>query len=289
MRLDSYLETNGNANARRSGPVERPANGAYTRIDNAYYDSDGGRWWQPDSPLYLIHSSVNPARMGYFQRNLFSEPDFSPTGKAALDVGCGGGFLSEQLSRMGFDVTGIDPSLQSLQTAANHAGAGGLPIKYTAGSGEALPFLDNSFDYVFCCDVLEHVSDLPKVVSEIARVLKPGGFFCFDTFNRTLASRLAAIHLAQTWKRWAFAPPNLHNWEMFIKPGELKNLLASCGLAWQEHKGLRPNVALPALLKALRKRARGIYTYGELGQRLCLTECNHTRLMYMGYAVKNAG
>src|SRR5215831_9947274 len=77
----------------------------------------------------------------------------------------------------------------------------------------------------FCCDVLEHVRDLPKVISEISRVLKPGGVFCFDTLNRTFLSKLVAIKIWQEWKRWAFMPPNLHVWEMFIKPDELKALL----------------------------------------------------------------
>ena len=98
------------------------------------------------------------------------------------------------------------------------------------GSGEAIPCPDDSFDVVFCCDVLEHVRDAAKVIAEISRVLKPGGVFCYDTLNRTFLSRLVAIHIAQVWKRWAMAPPRLHVWEMFIRPKELKSLLGNT--AW---------------------------------------------------------
>jgi 2-polyprenyl-6-hydroxyphenyl methylase/3-demethylubiquinone-9 3-methyltransferase len=87
-------------------------------------------------------------------------------------VGSGGGILTEEIAGMGFVTTGIDPSEQSITTASNHAKASGLDIRYDKGFGEHLPYGDNSFDAVFCCDVLEHVQDLPKVISEISRVLK---------------------------------------------------------------------------------------------------------------------
>jgi len=168
---------------------------------------------------------------------------------------------------MGFDVTGIDPSEHSLQIATSHAKANRLRINYEQGTGEALPYRDNSFDIVFCCDVLEHVRNLPKVISEISRVLKPGGVFCYDTLNRTFMSKLVAINISQVWKRWAFAPPNLHVWEMFIKPDELKSLLGQNNLEWKEHRGMDLNVSLLTFLRTLRKRAKGVLTYKELGHR----------------------
>jgi 2-polyprenyl-6-hydroxyphenyl methylase/3-demethylubiquinone-9 3-methyltransferase len=115
---------------------------------------------------------------------------------------------------MGFATTGIDPADESLRTAQNHARESGLTINYKKGTGEEIPFPDNSFDCVFCCDVLEHVRDLPKVISEISRVLKPNGIFIYDTLNRTFISKLVAIKIWQEWKRWAFMPPNLHVWKM---------------------------------------------------------------------------
>jgi 2-polyprenyl-6-hydroxyphenyl methylase/3-demethylubiquinone-9 3-methyltransferase len=266
--------------------VKKVAQEIYERIDNDLYDADGDRWWQSDSALYLIQSSVNPARVGYFKKKLFTELKINPQGKTALDVGCGGGILCEEIARLGFAVTGIDPSGHSLQIAASHAQAGGLRINYEQGTGEAIPYRDNSCDIVFCCDVLEHVRDVPKVIAEISRVLKPGGVFCYDTLNRTFTSKLVAINIAQAWKRWAFAPPNIHVWEMFIKPNELKSLLGQNNLEWKEHVGLRPNVSLLKFLGYLRKRARGALTYKDLGARLFAVENSSMDIMYMGYAIK---
>jgi 2-polyprenyl-6-hydroxyphenyl methylase/3-demethylubiquinone-9 3-methyltransferase len=271
---------------RGSNPVEKTADIILHGINNGYYDSGGDTWWQPDSLLHLIHSSVNPARIGYFKRVLLAGQRMDPAGKQALEVGCGGGFLCEEIARMGFGVTGVDPSLNSIEAAKNHAKSSGLDIRYESGTGEALPYDDNTFNFVFCCDVLEHVSSVQKVISEISRVLIPGGTFFYDTFNRTLFSKLVAINIAQVWKRWAFAPPGLHVWEMFLKPEELKKMLASNSLKWCGHTGLMPNAPFPALLHKLRTRARGFITYRELGQTLSLTESRNTLLMYMGYAVK---
>jgi 2-polyprenyl-6-hydroxyphenyl methylase/3-demethylubiquinone-9 3-methyltransferase len=103
----------------------------------------------------------------------------NPEKTSVLEVGCGGGLLSEEIARMGFITTGIDPSEQSLISAVIHAKESNLKINYMQGAGENLPFLKNSFDIVLCCDVLEHVQDLPKVISEISRVLKDGGLFIY--------------------------------------------------------------------------------------------------------------
>jgi 2-polyprenyl-6-hydroxyphenyl methylase / 3-demethylubiquinone-9 3-methyltransferase len=259
----------------------------YDRIDNDFYDADGYRWWQSDSPLYLIQSSVNPARIGYFKKALFDELRLDPRGRAALEVGCGGGILCEEIARMGFGVTGIDPSEHSLQIASAHAKASGLQIRYENGTGEALPYRDYSFDVVFCCDVLEHVRDMPKVVSEISRVLRPGGVFCYDTLNRTLLSKLVAINISQVWKRWALAPPGLHVWEMFIKPAEMEACLAHNDLEWRQHRGMDINVSFLTYLRYLRKRAKGLLTYKDIGEKVSLVESSHMQIIYMGHAIKN--
>jgi 2-polyprenyl-6-hydroxyphenyl methylase/3-demethylubiquinone-9 3-methyltransferase len=187
---------------------------------------------------------------------------------------------------MGFTTTGIDPSDESLHTAANHAKEGGLAISYQKGTGELLPYQDHSFDFVFCCDVLEHVSDLPKVISEISRVLKPGGIFIYDTLNRTFISKLVAIKIWQEWKRWAFMPPNLHVWKMFIKPEEIKHLLLKNGFDWKEHHGSEPNVSMPMMLRYLRKRTKGEWTYADLGRNFVLVGSKNMNILYAGYAIK---
>ena len=266
--------------------MRKVAQEIYDRIDNDLYDSDRESWWQPDSALYLIQGSLNPARVGYVKRRLFQVLKLNPLGKTALEVGCGGGMLCEEIARLGFDTVGIDPSEKSLRVARNHAIQNGLTISYQKGTGESLPYPDEAYDVVFCCDVLEHVRDLPKVISEVSRVLKPGGVFCYDTINRTLRSKLVAINISQVWKRWAFLPQNLHVWEMFIRPAEMKRLLGDNNLAWQEHRGLEPNVSLFSVLRYLRKRARGELSYRELGEKLRLVETGDTGMMYLGYAIK---
>ena len=190
--------------------LTRVPSAVYDRIDNAVYDTASEAWWQPDAALHQMKHVFNPARVDYAKRKLFEDFKINPSGKRALEVGCGGGILSEEIAGLGFDATGIDPSEPSLRVAADHAQAGGLNIRYLKGVGESLPFPAGSYDVVFCCDVLEHVRDLPKVVSEISRVLKAGGVFIYDTFNRTLISKLVAIKIGQEWKSWAFmpAPPN---------------------------------------------------------------------------------
>jgi 2-polyprenyl-6-hydroxyphenyl methylase/3-demethylubiquinone-9 3-methyltransferase len=228
----------------------------------------------------------NPVRVGYAKRILFEDMKIDPFGKKALEIGCGGGLLCEEIAGLGFDVTGIDPSEPSLRVAADHARTNGLKIRYVKGRGESLPFPDDSLEIVFCCDVLEHVRDLPKVVSEIARILKKGGVFCYDTFNRTLLSKLAAIKICQEWKRWAFLPADLHVWRMFIKPRELKSLLRENHLEWKEHQGIKPDISVPRILRYLRRRAGGKMSYRELGENIRMIEGRSASVMYLGYAVK---
>ena len=261
----------------------------YDRIDNDIYSARSESWWDPESDFYQMKVAFNPVRVGFARRVLLDELKIDPRGRTALEVGSGGGYLSEEIAGIGFAVTGIDPSGKSLTAAAEHARSGGLDITYAAGMGETIPCRDRSFDAVFCCDVLEHVRDLPKVISEISRVLKPGGVFVFDTLNRTWISKLAAIKVSQQWKRWAFMPPDLHVWEMFIKPRELRALLERNQLEWKGHRGIMPSVSAFKTLRFLRRRAKGEWTYRDLSARVRMAEIRCPAVMYMGYAVKKTG
>jgi len=265
--------------------MEKVSTEVYQKINNEVYKTDGDIWWKPDHILHLLKTSINPWRVGY-STGIIKKLGIEPNGKTALEVGSGGGILTEEICKMGFTTTGIDPADQSIQTASNHAKASGLTIKYDKGTGEHLPYADNSFDCVFCCDVLEHVQDLPKVISEISRVLKPGGVFFYDTLNRTFISKMVAIKIWQEWKRWAFMPPNLHVWEMFIKPEEIKELLHKNGFDWKEHHGSSPNVSIPKMLGYLRKRAKGEWTFADLGKNFWLVESKDINILYAGYAIK---
>ncbi len=258
----------------------------YQQIDNALYNEHGDIWWDENRVLHLLKSSVNPVRVGYFRRLLDEVLKLDYRGTQALDVGCGGGILAEEFAAMGFRVTGIDPSEASLATARKHAQSTGLAIEYQQGTGESTPFADGMFPVVYCCDVLEHVRDLPKVIGEIYRVTKPGGVFLFDTLNRTFVSRLVAIKIWQEWKSTAFMPPHLHEWRMFIRPEELTGLLAQAGFEFKEFRGTSPNVSIPKMIGLLRKRAKGEIGFKELGQKFKLVESDDMKILYMGYAVK---
>jgi len=258
----------------------------YNQIDNNLYNDPGNIWWGEDHVLHLLKSSVNPARVGYFQRLLNEILKFDCQDTPALDIGCGGGILAEEFATMGFHVVGIDPSEQSLAAAKQHAQSMGLAIDYHQGTGESIPYADNTFPLVYCCDVLEHVRDLPRVISEIYRVTKPGGVFFFDTLNRTFISKLVAIKIWQEWKSTAFMPPHLHEWRMFIRPDELKGLLTKSGFEFKEFRGTSPDISLPKMISLLRQRASGKIGYKELGQKFKLVESNDLDILYMGYAVK---
>ena len=154
----------------------------------------------------------------------------------------------EEFARLGCQVTGVDPSKPSLATAKAHAKQSGLDIDYQVGVGEDLPFANETFDIVYCCDVLEHVNHLEGVISEISRVLKKGGIFLYDTINQTLPSKLIMIKLFQEWKATSFMPPHLHDWNMFIKPRTLQALMI------QQMSAMARPAALPRLPSGLQGR-----------------------------------
>ena len=257
-------------------------------VDNRLYDRLADTWWNDDSALSLLRTSLNPARFGYMRRVLADEVRIDPRGRTALDVGSGGGLLAEEFARLGFRVTGIDPSGESVAAAGAHAVDQGLEIGYVVGAGEELPFADASFDIAYCCDVLEHVDDLDRVLAETARVLKPGGVYLYDTINRTRRSRLVVIKLMQEWRSTALMEPNLHDWDMFIRPDELEAAMARAGLEPRDTVGLGPARNPVAMVLDMRRRARGDMTFGEFGARNRFRETRDKSMLYAGYALKPA-
>ncbi len=255
-------------------------------VDNELYNRLSATWWDENEPLNLLRTSINPGRFGYFQDVLSERLKLDLRGKTVLDVGCGGGLLAEEFARLGCQVTGVDPSEPSLATARAHAQQAGLTIDYRSGSGEDLPFAAETFEIVYCSDVLEHVSDLERVLSEIARVLNPGGIFLYDTINRTFLSRLVVIKLAQEWSATSFMPPNLHDWRAFIKPRELQTLMLRAGLDNQALTGLKPGLNPLAILLLLWRWKRGALTLSEMGARMRLQQSRDTSVLYVGYALK---
>ncbi|HEY7349547.1 MAG TPA: bifunctional 2-polyprenyl-6-hydroxyphenol methylase/3-demethylubiquinol 3-O-methyltransferase UbiG [Ktedonobacterales bacterium] len=258
-------------------------------VDPELENFQGDIWWDENEAFSLLRTALNPARFGYFRQMLTERLRLDPRGLRALDVGCGGGLLAEEFARLGCRVTGIDPAEPAIATARAHARQSALVIDYQVGVGEQLPFADASFDLVYCCDALEHVGDQDRVIAESARVLTPGGVYCFETINRTLFSKLVVIKLFQEWRATAFLPPDLHAWEQFITPAELKRGLSRHGLEAQEIMGLNPATNPLSLLRLLRRYKRGRLSIGQMGAAARFQIGGHTLASYLGYALKRAG
>jgi 2-polyprenyl-6-hydroxyphenyl methylase/3-demethylubiquinone-9 3-methyltransferase len=253
-------------------------------VDNQLYDRLADTWWDEDGWLNLLRSGMNPARFSYL-RDAVAEHGLDPHGASALDVGCGGGLLAEEVARLGFRVTGVDPSAPSLATAREHARAGGLAIEYLEGVGEDLPVADATFDLGYCCDVLEHVDDVPAVLREIRRALRPGGLFVYDTINRTPLSKLFVIKLFQEWDFTRVVEPGLHDHAMFIKPRELERDLRAAGLEPKRTEGLSGAANPLVFLRLMRARRRGDVTMPEFAARTSMKRSRDRTISYVGHAV----
>lgn len=263
---------------------------AMQKVDNDIYRRLGHAWWDDEvGEFSSLRFWMNPVRFRYFARVLGRGKTLERGQVGLLDVGCGGGLLAEEFARAGLTVTGIDPAPESIETARAHASASGLRIDYHVGCGETLPFEESAFDVVACCDVLEHVENLEGVLGEIARVLKPGGLFLYDTINRTMASKFAVIKVMQEWPSTAFVARGTHVWEKFVKPSELTVLLKRQGLDPGEMRGIQPRRNVFAVLLDFRRRAQGKISFQELGRRMDMQESDHLDTSYMGYATKQMG
>lgn len=259
-----------------------------TQIDNEMYNRKGIDWWNEGGggDLTSLRYLVNPVRFAYFHKILRLREHAGHHARTVLDIGCGGGFLSEEFAKLGLEVTGIDPAAASVESARTHAEREGLRIDYRTGCGEKPPFDDGSFDVVLCCDVLEHVDSVEEVIGQVARVLKPGGVFFYDTINRTFRSKIAVIKVMQEWRWTAFAQPNSHVWDKFIKPDELTAMLSNKSLANREMRGISAGGNPVSTILALRRCANGKMTFRELGQRMPFRESDDISVSYMGYATK---
>ena len=191
------------------------------RNDLEFYDRVADQWWNETAKIYALYH-LNLPRFQYFDRYITNWQ-----GIKVLDVGCGGGFTCEFLAARGAIVSGIDRAKKCIVKAREHAAQYSLTIDYEHGVAENLPYENSSFDAVICVDVLEHVGDLKQTISEISRILKPGGFFGFDTINRTFKSKLVMIWLLEDILQEI--PQGIHDWEKFIKPEEVKQLMHENG------------------------------------------------------------
>ena len=191
------------------------------------------RWWDPTSEFKPLHA-INPLRLGWIESITQLE------GKQVLDVGCGGGILTESLSKAGAAVTGIDLSTKALKVAELHQLESGTTVRYRSISAEDLAKEEpQSFDVVTCMEMLEHVPDPASVVQACSNLCKPGGHLFFSTLNRNPKSYLFAIIGAEYILQ--LLPKGTHQYEKFIKPSELAQYTRAAGLEVVQLKGMTYN------------------------------------------------
>jgi 2-polyprenyl-6-hydroxyphenyl methylase/3-demethylubiquinone-9 3-methyltransferase len=213
-------------------------------VNNAIYDELGERWYAAqDDPVALLRAE-SQLRNPWVAAKIIGEHGASAR---VLDVGCGAGFLSNYLAREGFDVTGLDASRASIDVAARHDGSG--KARYLLGDARRLPFEDASFDVVCAMDFLEHVEDPARVVTEVARVLRPGGTFFFHTFNRNALAWLVVIKGVEWFVK--NTPRHMHVLRLFIKPRELEQMCQTAGMSFVELHGSEPVVLSRAFWQML--------------------------------------
>jgi 2-polyprenyl-6-hydroxyphenyl methylase / 3-demethylubiquinone-9 3-methyltransferase len=198
-------------------------------------------WWDPRGKMAALHK-FNPVRLGFIRDQAAAQ--FKRDGKKLdclkglrfLDIGCGGGILSEPLARLGASLVGADPSEANIVAATQHAEEAGLAIDYRCTTAEALADAGERFDLVLAMEVLEHVSDVTLFVGRCSEMVKPGGLMIAATINRTMKSFALAIVGAEYILRWL--PRGTHQWDKFVTPDELAHHLQNNKLAITEQAGV---------------------------------------------------
>lgn len=198
-------------------------------------------WWDPDGKFRPLHQ-LGPARMGTIRDAMAAHWNRDPNGVrpfeglSVLDIGCGGGLVSEPVARLGAQVTGLDPSELNIQAARLHSAGQHLDITYRQALIEDLVGEGATFDCVLCLEVVEHVPDIGAFLKVCAKALKPDGLMVLSTINRTLKAFVLAIVGAEYVLRWL--PAGTHQWNRFVTPDELAQHLAAAGLKAGRREGL---------------------------------------------------
>lgn len=199
----------------------------------AKFDEVAFRWWDAESEFKPLHE-INPLRLQYIDQNA------NLSGKTAVDVGCGGGLLSEAMSKAGAKVSGIDMGKGPIEIAKLHLLESNLDINYQQITAEEFAEQNTeAFDVVTCMEMLEHVPDPESIIQSCARMIKPGGDVFFSTLNRNAKSYVHAIIGAEYILK--MLTPGTHDYKKFIKPSELARWIRSAGLELQDITGLTYN------------------------------------------------
>jgi 2-polyprenyl-6-hydroxyphenyl methylase/3-demethylubiquinone-9 3-methyltransferase len=218
--------------------------GASTTIDPvevARFEKIAETWWDPKGPMKVLHR-FNPVRLAYIRDEAcrrFGRDPRSPRsleGIAILDVGCGGGVLSEPLARLGARVTGLDPAPTNISVARLHAERAGVSVDYRNETVEAVVERGEAFDMVLAMEVVEHVADRQAFVNACTRAVKPGGCLAMATINRTLRSFASAIVGAEYILGWL--PKGTHEWDKFVTPEELTAAIQAAGFSVNDLAGV---------------------------------------------------
>lgn len=249
-----------------------------TNIDNEFYNELNEEWWNIEGPQYGLHQ-MNPFRTDYFHRVIQKAGFGSPEHTQIVEVGCGGGIVSEAMAKRGYDIRAVDLSPSSVAAARAHATITQIPNppEYVVGNAYKLPFEDKCTDVVIMSDVLEHLTDLPLAIKEVSRILKPGGLFIFDTFNRTWWSWLLGIFGAQLFL--GIVPSHCHDWVLFVKPRELSKLLAPHGITLHDLSGFGVFMSPLSILRFLLSKQ-------QQKPRLFFFHQTSLSVQYFGYAIK---
>jgi 2-polyprenyl-6-hydroxyphenyl methylase/3-demethylubiquinone-9 3-methyltransferase len=190
-------------------------------------------WWNPRGPMAPLHK-FNPVRLAYIRDQATTHFQRDPKrldclkGLRILDIGCGGGLLSEPLARIGGEVVGADPAANNIEVGKLHATEASVAVDYRCTTAEALADAGERFDIVLAMEVVEHVSDVPLFIRRCAEMVKPGGLMIVATLNRTLKAFALAIVGAEYVLRWL--PRGTHQWDKFVTPEELESALQAGGL-----------------------------------------------------------
>ena len=198
-------------------------------------------WWNPDGKFGVLHV-FNPVRLQFIKEQVCARLGRDPLARFPfeelrfLDIGCGGGLLSEPMARLGATIVGVDPSEKNIKTATVHAQEVGLDIDYRVGTAEDLATAGEQFDVILNMEVIEHVADPRAFAATCAGMLKPEGLMFVATLNRTLKSFGLAIIGAEYVLGWL--PKGTHQWEKFITPEELRGWLDENGVAIRDESGV---------------------------------------------------
>jgi 2-polyprenyl-6-hydroxyphenyl methylase/3-demethylubiquinone-9 3-methyltransferase len=200
-------------------------------------------WWDPKGKFKPLHK-FNPIRINYIKENIINnfklKNKYRPlSGINILDIGCGGGLLSEPMSRMGANVTGIDASDKNIKIAKLHSKKNKLKINYFCSSPEKLK-IKKKFDVILNMEIVEHVEDVDFFLKSCSKLLKKNGLMFVATINKTLKSYVFAIVGAEYVLRWL--PIGTHEWEKFVKPEDLKKILMKYDLSLNKLDGMNFNI-----------------------------------------------